>query len=57
VYIGEADWTVDFERILTALMVSFAGNGIAHLALFAVEKVFSATDSAYTAALTMIDLF
>jgi len=57
VYIGEADWTVDFEGILTALMVSFAGNGIAHLALFAVEKVFSATDSAYTAALTMIDLF
>ncbi len=57
VYIGEADWTVDFEGILTALMLCFAGDGIAHLALFAVEKVFSATVPAYATALTMIDLF
>jgi hypothetical protein len=57
VYIGEADWTVDFEGILTASMVCFAGDGIAHLALFAVEKVFSAAVSAYATALTMEDFF
>ena len=55
--IGEAEGTVDFEGILNALMVSFGGDGIAHLALFTVEKVFSPAVSAYATALTMEDFF
>ena len=57
VYIGEADWTVDFEGILNALMVRLVGDGIAHLALFTVVKIFSPAGSAYATALTMENFF